>query len=236
VSIQEPGFGCHTIEAVRRGEIEMMSIKPVLSRSPPVRRRDLSQSILAPRSQVPEKKSTAEGIGSTRLFKGERRLLKVGHDLTPDPRPDEREGGAGCSALVAPEPQGFAFLIQMAPSFACIASGISPTFVPPLEGLWWADDMATFISREKDKWSWTRMIMVPDFIDKATATRAALAAAKKKDLPALSKVRFEALEEGAAPSGLVSRAPRAACRRARSAAPPRRFDAPYFRGGAARGT
>ena len=68
--------------------------------------------------------------------------------------------------------------------------------VPPLEGLWWADDMATFISREKDKWSWTMMIMVPDFIDKATATRAALAAAKKKDLPALSKVRFEALEEG----------------------------------------
>ncbi|HZF55086.1 MAG TPA: GyrI-like domain-containing protein, partial [Polyangiaceae bacterium] len=68
--------------------------------------------------------------------------------------------------------------------------------VPPLEGLWWADDMATFISREKDNWSWTMMIMVPDFIDKATATRAALAAAKKKDLPALSKVMFEALEEG----------------------------------------
>jgi hypothetical protein len=68
--------------------------------------------------------------------------------------------------------------------------------VPPLEGLWWADDIATFISREKDRWSWTMMIMVPDFIDKAMAERAAIAVAKKKDLPALSKVRFETLEEG----------------------------------------
>jgi hypothetical protein len=34
--------------------------------------------------------------------------------------------------------------------------------VPPLEGLWWADDMSTFISRQKDKWSWTMMIVIPD--------------------------------------------------------------------------
>lgn len=36
--------------------------------------------------------------------------------------------------------------------------------VMPLEGLWWADDMATFVSREKDRWSWTMMIMQPDWI------------------------------------------------------------------------
>lgn len=36
--------------------------------------------------------------------------------------------------------------------------------VPPLEGLWWADDMSTFLSRQKDKWSWTMMIMQPDWI------------------------------------------------------------------------
>jgi hypothetical protein len=68
--------------------------------------------------------------------------------------------------------------------------------VPPLGGLWWADDMATFISREKDKWSWTMTIMVPDFIDQAMAERAVSAAAKKKALPALSKLRCETLEEG----------------------------------------
>mgnify|MGYP000008783500 CR=1 FL=1 len=36
--------------------------------------------------------------------------------------------------------------------------------VPPLEGLWWADDPAAFITRQKDQWRWTMMIMVPDFV------------------------------------------------------------------------
>lgn len=68
--------------------------------------------------------------------------------------------------------------------------------VPPLEGLWWADDMRTFITREKGKWSWTMMIMVPDFIGAAMAGRAAEAARAKKALPGLAKLRFERLEEG----------------------------------------
>src|SRR6478735_5949410 len=41
--------------------------------------------------------------------------------------------------------------------------------VPPLEGLWWADDMADFITRRKDRWRWRMMILVPDFIGKAMA-------------------------------------------------------------------
>ncbi|MCX7559832.1 GyrI-like domain-containing protein [Sulfitobacter sp. F26204] len=36
--------------------------------------------------------------------------------------------------------------------------------VPPLEGLWWADDPADFTTRNKDQWNWTMMIMVPDFV------------------------------------------------------------------------
>lgn len=36
--------------------------------------------------------------------------------------------------------------------------------VPPLEGLWWADDPEVFVSRQKDKWRWTMMIMVPEFV------------------------------------------------------------------------
>ncbi len=36
--------------------------------------------------------------------------------------------------------------------------------VPPLEGLWWADDPADFVARRKDRWRWTMMIMAPDFI------------------------------------------------------------------------
>lgn len=32
--------------------------------------------------------------------------------------------------------------------------------VPPLEGLWWAKDMAAFTGGQKDDWHWTMMIMV----------------------------------------------------------------------------
>jgi len=38
--------------------------------------------------------------------------------------------------------------------------------VPPLEGLWWAQDMAAFThARDKDRWSWTLMILVPEWIE-----------------------------------------------------------------------
>ncbi|MEH6831128.1 MAG: GyrI-like domain-containing protein [Sulfitobacter sp.] len=36
--------------------------------------------------------------------------------------------------------------------------------VPPLEGLWWADDPTMFTVRRKDQWQWTMMILVPDFV------------------------------------------------------------------------
>jgi hypothetical protein len=56
--------------------------------------------------------------------------------------------------------------------------------VPPLEGLWWADDMDSFTTaRDKSRWSWTLMLMVPDWIDGAMVT--------------LDKgVRLETLSEG----------------------------------------
>lgn len=39
--------------------------------------------------------------------------------------------------------------------------------VPPLEALWWADDMSAFASRNKDQWCWTAMIMEPEWIEPA---------------------------------------------------------------------
>ena len=45
--------------------------------------------------------------------------------------------------------------------------------VMPLEGLWWADDMDSFTaSRDKSRWDWTLMIMVPDWIDRPMFTDA----------------------------------------------------------------
>lgn len=71
--------------------------------------------------------------------------------------------------------------------------------VPPLEGLWWADDMANFTTRrDKTTWQWTMMIMTPDWITQGMVTAAGEAAADKKALPALDQLRFEAYTEGLA--------------------------------------
>ncbi len=76
--------------------------------------------------------------------------------------------------------------------------------VPPLEGLWWADDMGVFITRAKETWKWTLMIRQPDWISKTMLDdiRAVTIAknAKKKQAPtdtdSISKVRLETLDEG----------------------------------------
>ncbi len=68
--------------------------------------------------------------------------------------------------------------------------------VPPLEGLWWADDMAAFVSGDRDHWHWTMMIMTPDWIDAAMVDAVKDEVAKKKAPPAISKLRLEPLAEG----------------------------------------
>lgn len=70
--------------------------------------------------------------------------------------------------------------------------------VMPLEALWWTDDMNNFSSTDKDSWKWTAMISQPEWITSEMVEIARTATAKKKDLPALKQVRFEALEEGPA--------------------------------------
>lgn len=69
--------------------------------------------------------------------------------------------------------------------------------VPPLEGLWWAQDMADFTtSRDKSNWSWTMMLMVPDWLDH-TLFEAAVAKVAAKDRPTrLGDVQLRTLCEG----------------------------------------
>jgi len=50
----------------------------------------------------------------------------------------------------------------------------------------------------KDAWLWTAMIMQPDWIDAAMVEAAKEAAGRKKNLPALPKLRFETFHEGRA--------------------------------------
>ena len=71
--------------------------------------------------------------------------------------------------------------------------------VMPLEGLWWADDMSDFIAGNRSGWQWTMMIMQPHIVTRAMADQAIAATRKKKkDLAALSQVRFEVYDEGSA--------------------------------------
>jgi hypothetical protein len=70
--------------------------------------------------------------------------------------------------------------------------------VMPLEGLWWADDMAAFATGDKSKWKWTLMVMQPEFITMEMVEAAIAEVKKKKDPVALQKVRFESMTEGEA--------------------------------------
>jgi hypothetical protein len=69
--------------------------------------------------------------------------------------------------------------------------------VPPLEGLWWAEDMSAFTTaRDKSGWDWTLMLMVPDWIDRALFA-AALERAAARNRPArIDDIRLESLSEG----------------------------------------
>ena len=70
--------------------------------------------------------------------------------------------------------------------------------VPPLEGLWWSRDMKSFLTREKGKWDWTMMIMVPEWIGPAMIETTIDTVKRKKAPPALDRLRVEPLEEGRA--------------------------------------
>ena len=68
--------------------------------------------------------------------------------------------------------------------------------VMPLESLWWVDDMSNFSVRNKDEWNWTSMIMQPEQVTEEFVIKALEDLKKKKNLPGLSKIRFESFNEG----------------------------------------
>ncbi len=68
--------------------------------------------------------------------------------------------------------------------------------VAPLEGLWTAEDLAAFRTRDKGAWQWTLMIAQPDWIGAGLVDEAVAAARRRKPVPALGLVRFERLTEG----------------------------------------
>ncbi|MGO0605726.1 GyrI-like domain-containing protein [Brevibacterium linens] len=69
--------------------------------------------------------------------------------------------------------------------------------VPPLEGLWWADEMAAFTSaRDKSAWDFTLMLLVPDWLDAGHVDGVNGTVRAKGSAPRLGEIRFDALREG----------------------------------------
>ena len=89
------------------------------------------------------------------------------------------------------------YAVSYAMKFAAKAAKGKDYVVPPLEGLWWADDPADFVARRKERWHWTMMIMAPEFIDRRLFEAAVEKAKKKLGTPPDS-LRLEILNEGRA--------------------------------------
>jgi hypothetical protein len=71
--------------------------------------------------------------------------------------------------------------------------------VPPPEGLWWAEDMDVFTaSSDKGTWDWTMMIMQPEWVTQEMFEEAVAQVEKKKNPPALPRLRLEMYDEGLA--------------------------------------
>jgi hypothetical protein len=68
--------------------------------------------------------------------------------------------------------------------------------VMPLEGLWWADDAASFTTkRDKTQWHWTLLILVPEWLSEEHVSEA-VARAGAKVGGAVARVRTDVLAEG----------------------------------------
>lgn len=71
--------------------------------------------------------------------------------------------------------------------------------VPPLEGLWWAENMDAFtVHLDKTQWDWTMMIMTPEWISGGLVDEAVMQVRAGKNPAALDLVRLDTYKEGLA--------------------------------------
>ncbi|MFD7657267.1 GyrI-like domain-containing protein [Actinosynnema sp. NPDC059797] len=105
--------------------------------------------------------------------------------LAVDGRGDPNTGPEYAAALAALYPAAYKL------KFASKRELGRDYVVMPLEGLWWADDMEAFTSRrDKSRWSWTLMILVPDWVPPD------LVAAATEEAGATDLVDLRPLDEG----------------------------------------
>lgn len=70
--------------------------------------------------------------------------------------------------------------------------------VGPVEALWWAEDSAELPIGRKEDWHWTALIAQPDEVTEDRFDRACAEAGRRRELPALRRIRLDRFEEGLA--------------------------------------
>lgn len=70
--------------------------------------------------------------------------------------------------------------------------------VMPLQGLWWAADMAAYATGTREDWHWTMMILQPEHITAEMVADAIEQTRAKKNPAGLDHVRFATYDEGLA--------------------------------------
>jgi hypothetical protein len=68
--------------------------------------------------------------------------------------------------------------------------------VPPLEGLWWLEDISDMDFTQKEKYHWTSMIRQPEFVDEEMFQQACAAVIKKNPGMEVIKAKLQVYEEG----------------------------------------
>lgn len=132
-------------------------------------------------------------LDAFRARHGEFRLLEVPplNALMIDGHGDPNTAPEYAAALAALYPLAYAV------KFASKRELERDFVVMPLEGLWWADDHASFTSRrDKSQWHWTMMIVQPDWIDDDLVSAAREAVLAKGTTAGIERVRFERFNEG----------------------------------------
>lgn len=90
------------------------------------------------------------------------------------------------------------YSVSYAAKFAVKKAGGPDFKVSALEGLWWAQDMSTFLTGNKSAWSWTMMIRQPNAVSDDLLARLADEVAAKLPMPGPSPLRVVSFEEGPA--------------------------------------
>lgn len=88
------------------------------------------------------------------------------------------------------------FVASYAVKFALRRELARDYVVMPLEGLWWADDLASFARGDREQWQWTMMIMQPPEATEAMVREVIHRVRDRKPLPVLDRLRFAPFAEG----------------------------------------